>query len=110
MNVTSGEELWLRNYRETLAREFPGIVDQIIIFGSKAKGTSTEESDLDLLVVIREGDWRVKDGITQPGYLLAVDTNSVPSIIVLTREEWESLRRREAPFWQTVQRDGVVVQ
>lgn len=110
MKVTPGEELWLKNYRETLAQQFPGLVEQLIIFGSKARGTSTEESDLDLLVVIREGDWRVKDAITRPGYLLAVDTNAVPSIIVLTSEEWESLHRREAPFWQTVQRDGVVLQ
>ena len=52
----------------------------------------------------------MKDAITQPGYLLALDRNAVPSMIVLTSEEWESLRRREAPFWQTVQRDGVVLQ
>ena len=109
MKLTPEEELWLKSYCEALARQFPGLVEQLIIFGSKARGTATEESDLDLLVVIREGGWRVKDAITQPGYLLAVDTNSVPSIIVLTREEWGSLRRREAPFWQTVQRDGVVV-
>lgn len=110
MKLTSEEEIWLKSYREALVQQFPGVAEQIIIFGSKAKGTATEDSDLDLLVVIREGDWRVKDAITQPGYLLAVDTNAVPSIIVLTKEEWESLHRREAPFWQTVQRDGVVVQ
>lgn len=110
MKLTPEEELWLESYRKILAKQFPGLVEQIIIFGSKARGTSTEESDLDLLVIIREGDWRVKDSITQPGYLLALDTNSVPSIIVLTSEEWKSLHRREAPFWQTVQRDGVVVQ
>jgi uncharacterized protein len=110
MKVTLAEEQWLKTYRETLAGKFPGLVEQVIVFGSKARGTSREESDLDLLVVIREGDWRVKDAITRPGYLLAVGTNAVPSIIVLTREEWESLQRREAPFWQTVQRDGVVLQ
>jgi hypothetical protein len=34
----------------------------------------------------------------------------VPSIIVLTVEEWGRLQKREAPFWQTVTRDGVAVQ
>ena len=61
-------------------------MDQIIVFGSKAKGTATEDSDLDLLLVIRDGDWKVKDAITQPGYLLALDRNAVPSMIVLTSE------------------------
>jgi predicted nucleotidyltransferase len=110
MKLTSEEELWLSSYREILAKQFPDLVEQIIVFGSKAKGTATEDSDLDLLVVIRDGDWKVKDAITRPGYLLALETNAVPSMIVLTGEEWESLRRREAPFWQTVRRDGVVLQ
>ena len=110
MKLTTEEEQWLKGYREMLAKQFPDVVDQIIVFGSKAKKTATEDSDLDLLLVIRAGDWKVKDAITQPGYLLALDTDAVPSIIVLTREEWESLRRREAPFWQTVQRDGVTLQ
>ena len=110
MKLTTEEEQWLKGYRELLARQFPGLVEQIIVFGSKAKGTATEDSDLDLLMVIRDGDWKLKDAITQPGYLLALDTNAIPSIIVLTSEEWEALRTREAPFWQTVQRDGVALQ
>ena len=110
MKLTTEEEQWLKGYRELLARQFPGLVEQIIVFGSKAKGTATEDSDLDLLIVIRDGDWKLKDAITQPGYLLALDTNAIPSIIVLTSEEWEALRTREAPFWQTVQRDGVALQ
>jgi len=30
----------------------------------------------------------------------------VPSIMVLTADEWESQRKRRAPFWITVTRDG----
>ena len=43
-------------------------------------------------------------------YLLAIGTDVVPSIIVLTVEEWGRLQKREAPLWQTVTRDGVAVQ
>lgn len=44
------------------------LVEQIIIFGSKARGTATADSDLDLLVVIREGDWRLNT--TKPAHPL----------------------------------------
>jgi predicted nucleotidyltransferase len=82
----------------------------LILFGSKARGTATADSDLDLLVVIQQGDWRLKEAVTEAGYLLAIDTDVVPSIIVLTLEEWGRLQKRAAPFWQTVTRDGVTVQ
>ena len=76
----------------------------------EGRGTATADSDLDLLVVIQQGDWRLKDAVAEVGYLLAIGTDVVPSIIVLTVEEWGRLQKREAPFWQTVPRDGVAVQ
>lgn len=109
VKLTPEEQVWLDAYREALAQRFPELVRQIIIFGSKARGAATADSDLDVLVVIREGDWRLKDAITQPGYTLAISADVVPSIMVYTAEEWELLRKRQAPFWQTVKRDGVAV-
>ncbi|HJY80004.1 MAG TPA: nucleotidyltransferase domain-containing protein [Candidatus Binatia bacterium] len=109
MKLNYEEEQWLENYQQILAQRFPGLVEQIVIFGSKAKETATVDSDLDILVVIREGNWRLKDLVTEPGYELALGTDVVPSIMVCTKEEWEEYRRDEAPFWQTVNRDGVVV-
>ena len=47
--------------------------------------------------------------MTQPGYSLAVDKDVVASIMVYTEEEWEQRRNDEAPLWQMVNRDGVVV-
>lgn len=109
MKLSREEQAWLNAYRQTLTEQFPNLVEEIIIFGSKARGTGTADSDLDLLVVIREGDWRLKDAVAQPGDRLAVGTDVVPSIIVLTRAEWETHRERQAPFWLTVTRDGVAV-
>lgn len=109
MKLSREEQAWLDAYRQTLAEQFPDLIEEIIVFGSKARGTDTADSDFDLLVVIREGDWRLKDAVAQPGDRLAVGTDVVPSIIVLTRAEWETHRKRQAPFWLTVTRDGVAV-
>lgn len=109
MNLTRDEQAWLDSFRQVLADQFPNLVEEIVIFGSKARGTAKPDSDLDVLVVIREGDRRVKDAVRQPGYMLSIGTDAVPSMMVLTKEEWSLLQKREAPFWQTVTRDGVVV-
>jgi len=107
LKLTSQEQQWLDEYRKALDEQFPGLVEDMIIFGSKARDSATEDSDLDILIVIREGDWHQKQAVTQPGYMSAIETDVVPSFIVLTRYEWEQHRKRQAPFWQTVTRDGV---
>ncbi len=109
MRLTPDEQEWLEDYRKALAEQFPNLVEEIVIFGSKARGTARTDSDLDVLVVIRGGDRRLKDAVRRPGYLLSIGTDAVPSMMVLTGEEWKLLQKRQAPFWQTVTRDGVVV-
>jgi len=103
------EQSWLDTYRRELASRFGDLVEEIVVFGSKARGDATPDSDLDLLVVIRDGDWSVKDAVAEPGYTSSIGTAVVPSFMILTRQEWNQHARDRAPFWRTVTRDGVPV-
>jgi uncharacterized protein len=107
--LTPAETLWLQAYQNLLATEFPGCVEEISIFGSKARGDARADSDLDVLVVIRDGDWRFKEALTRPGYDLAIGTDVVPSLHVYTVAEWEQLRKHASAFREVVERDRVMV-
>jgi predicted nucleotidyltransferase len=85
------------------------LVKDFIIFGSKARGDAKPDSDLDVLVVIREGDWRLKDALALPGYDLAIGTDVVPSILICTIDEWHRLKDRRSAFRDAVERDGVSI-
>ena len=106
LTLTREERIWLKAYQKALEAQFTDLIKDLIIFGSKARGSSDEDSDLDVLVVIHEGDWKTKKSVADPGYMLAIGTEVVPSLIVLTAEEWIYHQDNEAPFWQTVTRDG----
>ena len=110
LKLTPDEQTWLEAYRRVLDERFSGLVDTFLIFGSKARGDAGPDSDLDVLLVIREGDWRLKDAITLPGYDLALGTDAVPSIQVYTVDEWHQFRERESVFQEAVERDGVPIQ
>ena len=109
LTLTREERIWLEAYQKALEAQFVDLIKDIIIFGTKARGSSNEDSDLDVLVVIREGDWETKKSVAEPGYTLAIGTEVVPSLIVLTAEEWIYHQDYEAPFWQTVTRDGIPI-
>lgn len=109
MKLTPDEQAWLNEYRDALAKQFPGVVEEIIIYGSKARGDAGPDSDVDVLVVLREGDRSLKHEVRDLGHRLAVLSDAVPSIMVYTRHEWSLRRDSGSPFYQAVTRDGVLV-
>jgi predicted nucleotidyltransferase len=107
--LNTEDQAWLNSYRAAIAARFGPLVSSIIVFGSKARGDATPDSDLDLLLVIEEGDWRLKSELADVAYELAIGTDIVPSVKIYTRAEWEQLRESESPFREAVTREGVLV-
>ncbi len=103
------EQVWLDAYRNALRTRHPGVVTRMVIYGSKARGDAREDSDLDILLVVKDGTDRLKVPLREIGYDLAATSDAVPSILAYTEEEWEDRKRRGYPFQQAVEREGVSV-
>ena len=109
LKLTPAEQAWLDEYRQTLARDYPGLVEDIVIFGSKARGDAGPDSDLDVLVVVGEADRQTRREVRHAGHLLSVLGNALPSIMVYSRTEWSERGRDGSAFHRAVTRDGVRV-
>jgi predicted nucleotidyltransferase len=109
LQLTTDEQAWLDTYRKALDKKHPGAVQQMLIYGSKARGQAHAESDLDVLLIVNDDAEAKKRELRRIGYLLAAKTDVLPSILAYTQEEWESRRRSGSTFRKAVERDGVRV-
>ena len=109
LNLTQDEQAWLDAYREALDKKHPGMVQEMLIYGSKARGQAHAESDLDVLLIVKNEAGKLKRELRRIGYLLAARTDVMPSILAYTQEEWESRKRSGSTFRQAVERDAVRV-
>lgn len=50
LNLTQDEQAWLDTYREALDKKHPGAIQEMLIYGSKARRQAHAESDLDVLL------------------------------------------------------------
>lgn len=108
MNLLSEEKKWLNSFIGEIRRGFPGALERVMVFGSKAREEANHDSDLDVLVVLR-GNEDLKSRIRLLGYDLALGKDVVPSIIVYTIQEIEQRREHRSVFLEAVEREGVVV-
>ena len=109
LQLTSEEQAWLDADRAALKIKYPGAVHEILIYGSKARGQAHAESDLDVLLIVKNEAGARKRELRRIGYLLAATAEVLPSILAYTQEEWESRKRSGSTFRQAVERDAVRV-
>jgi uncharacterized protein len=82
----------------------------VILFGSRARGTALNSSDWDFLILTehdldRKSIREIKDRI----YDLEVETDTVLSTIIRTRNEWNSSRYAVLPFRHAIEEEGILL-
>ncbi len=89
-----------------LQQRFP--VKRVILYGSKARGTDDEESDIDLLVLTsRELGWRERGAVTDALFDIEMDHGVVISALVISEHQWSTGHYAVLPFHDEVERHGV---
>lgn len=108
MELLNEEKIWLDSFIRTVRWRFPEKIKRVIVYGSKVRGHARPDSDLDILVVLRDNTVS-KAGIRLIGYELALEADVLPSILVYTVQELEQRRKHRSVFIEAVEREGVVV-
>jgi predicted nucleotidyltransferase len=88
---------------------------KIILFGSYANGTATEDSDIDLLVILdtekiaKTFKERMDRNLTVSNALLDINREFAMDIIVYSYGEFEYLDKKESDFVKEIKNTGVEI-
>jgi predicted nucleotidyltransferase len=90
-----------------LKREFP--INQVILFGSKARGDSDACSDIDLLLITaRALHWREEKAIVEALFDLGMIYDVMFSPLCVSSDDWAGSLFRDLPIGQEILRDGAI--
>jgi len=98
----------LDQVKKTVFSIFPNA--EIVLYGSRARGGCDIFSDWDFLILTEQPleqsfVSKLKDRL----YDLELDTDSVLSSIIRTKNEWNSDRYKILPFRQNLEKEGIVL-
>lgn len=95
------------DFLKRLESRFNGQVKKIILFGSRARGDSTEFSDYDFIIIFNEVTPQIKEKVRDLAGEMLYNYNLVFSIFPFTEEDLQ--RKRYSPFIMNVKKEGVTV-
>lgn len=94
--------------RDRITAEFT--VDSIVLFGSVARGTADQESDVDLLIVLNEQpDHKVRNRISHLLFEINLEYDTNLTCLVVDRQSWEYGLFSVLPIHTAIKREGIAI-
>ncbi|WP_155810560.1 nucleotidyltransferase domain-containing protein [Persephonella sp. KM09-Lau-8] len=104
-SLTNIEKEALKTIKDFVYKNFMG--SEIFIYGSKIHGEFTQESDLDLLIIIPDLNWKMKKKIINKITEVNWKFNTNISPVVVSKEEW--IKYPLIPLFQEVREKGLII-
>lgn len=101
------ERAALSDYLTRLRGRFGQRILRVILYGSRARGEGGAESDLDVLVVVDDGDWRFHDAVADEAVQPWLTHRALISPITMGREEFHKLTQWQTLFYRNLEKDGI---
>ncbi len=83
---------------------------QVVLYGSRARGDATLDSDWDLLILLSPPVNRTKrTHLRRALYDVELEVDEILNVVVEDADYWASERNRYSPFYQNVKREGIAL-
>lgn len=92
--------------KDFLVERYGSGIKGVILYGSQARGTATEDSDVDLLVVVEDSldPWQVRRSLDALLFDILLETEELISVVVVPEGYYKEYT---SPFLANVRREGI---
>lgn len=80
---------------------------KLMLFGSKARGDSNPDSDIDVLVVTSQRGWPFQSKILRLGARVSLEHDVLFSLCPIEQEDWNSMSQAQHPFYRAIESEGL---
>jgi len=86
----------LKKLKTLLLSNYSNLIDRIILFGSRATGSASKNSDYDILLVLNQDhDWRLENKILDLCYEIDLKHNILTDIKIISKSDLDTIKCRQ---------------
>jgi uncharacterized protein len=107
--ITKKESDALQAFNQRLLNELGKQVRQVILFGSKARGDSAPDSDIDVLILAEEEGRQVRKTISKISSQIGLDYDVCLGALLIANKRWRQMSSERFSLCRNVERDGILL-
>lgn len=101
--MTKQDKIILTDLYQVLKTNLGDLIKDVILFGSRAKGTAQPDSDYDILLILtRLVDWRKQRDISYLCYDIGLKYDIFTDVHMLSEPELGTLRAKQPIFTEAI--------
>lgn len=108
-NLSASEQEALDKFKNFLLTNYSDRIELLKLFGSKARGSSEEDSDIDILLVVDTEDRKFDNEIYDLMSELSINYGALISPVVFMRGEFEFYKKARSPIIKNIEREGITI-
>jgi predicted nucleotidyltransferase len=109
LNLSPKEKKAVREFIRTIRRTYGDKIESAAVFGSKTRGDDTKYSDVDILLIITDDQWKFRQPISLIVSDIALKYDVELDIRVISALRWRHMKNIRAGLYQNVSRDAVPI-
>lgn len=103
--LSLNEKKAARELKEELIKKYNLV--EFKLFGSKARSSADNESDIDIFIVIKNTDWTIEKGIYELCFEISLKYDVLLSPVIFSKKDADSHIIQATPFYQVVAKEGI---
>ena len=106
-NLSEVERTAVLDFLTRVHSTYGGQIQRAMLFGSKARGEATADSDIDVLLIVADETWQFKDEICNISSDASLKYDVLLDARVIGAARWQYMSEIRAGLYQNISREAI---
>jgi len=107
LNLSSKEKTAVRGFLKTVSAIYGEKIQYSALFGSRVRGDSLKDSDIDILLIVIDDHWTFQQAICKISSEIALKYNVTLDVRIISKARWQYYADIQAGQYQNISKEAV---
>ena len=106
-NLSTAERIAVLDFLKRVQSAYGKQIQRALLFGSKARGDATADSDIDVLLIVADETWQFRDEICNLSADVSLKYDVLIDARVIGATRWQYMSEIRAGLYQNISREAI---